>query len=140
MKNGSVPRSCSLRYAQTVPKRPNGTETRNTSRQLIGASRPPSTSPMNTPLMPAMLLMPSARPRWLVGKASVRIAAELPIRQAAPMPWTTRNAIRLGAFHARLDSTEPARKMVSATSQSRLPPNRACAHTTSGMVTPSASR
>ena len=48
---------------------------------------------MNTPLIPAMLLMPSARPRWLVGKASVRIAAELPIRHAAPMPWTTRNTI-----------------------------------------------
>ena len=58
-----TPRSSSLRYAQTVPKRPNGTDTRNTSRQLIGASSPPSTRPMNTPLMPATLLIPRARPR-----------------------------------------------------------------------------
>ncbi len=88
-----TPRSSSLRYAHTVPKMPNGTDTRNTSRQLIGASSPPSTSPMNTPLMPAMLLIPSARPRWFTGKASVRIAAELPMRHAAPMPCTTRKII-----------------------------------------------
>ena len=37
-----TPISRSLRCDQTVPKMPNGTETRKTSRQLIGASRPPS--------------------------------------------------------------------------------------------------
>ena len=58
-----TPRSWSFRYAQTVPKRPKGTETRKTSRQLIGASRPPRIRPMKTPAIPAMLLMPSASPR-----------------------------------------------------------------------------
>ena len=87
-------RSSSLRYAQTVPSSPTGTEIRNTSRQSIGASTPPSTSPMNTPLTPTMLLMPSAIPRWFSGNASVMIAAEFASRNAAPTPWTTRKMIR----------------------------------------------
>ena len=76
-----------------MPNRPNGTEMRNTSRQSIGASTPPRISPMKDPLMPAMLLIPRARPRWLAGKASVRMAAELAIRKAAPMPWRMRPTI-----------------------------------------------
>ncbi len=86
--------SCSIRYAQTVPNSPTGTEIRNTSRQLIGASIPPSTSPTNIPLTPTMLLIPSAIPRWLGGNASVRIAAELAIRKAPPTPWTRRKMTR----------------------------------------------
>ena len=77
-----------------MPNRPIGTEIRNTSRQSIGASSPPSTSPTNMPLTPTMLLMPSARPRWLEGKASVMIAAALASRQAPPMPCTIRKPIR----------------------------------------------
>ncbi len=46
------------------------------------------------PLTPTMLLMPRAIPRWLEGKASVMIAAELASRQAAPTPCTIRNTIR----------------------------------------------
>ncbi len=80
-----------------MPNRPTGTEMRNTNRQLIGASRPPSTSPMNIPETPTMLLIPRAMPRWLAGNASVMIAAELASRQAAPTPWTMRNTIRNSA-------------------------------------------
>ena len=86
--------SRSFRYAHTVPNMPAGTEIRNTSRQLIGARMPPRTSPMNMPLTPTMLLIPSAMPRWLAGKASVMIAAELASRQAPPSPCTIRNTIR----------------------------------------------
>ena len=71
-----------------MPNRPTGTEIRKTSRQSIGASRPPRTSPTNMPLTPTMLLIPSAMPRWLAGKASVMIAAALASRQAPPTPWT----------------------------------------------------
>ncbi len=85
-----VLRSSSFRYAQTVPNSPTGTEIRKTSRQSIGASRPPSTRPTNRPLTPTMLLMPSAMPRWLAGKASVMIAAALASRNAAPTPCTMR--------------------------------------------------
>jgi hypothetical protein len=45
---------------------------------------------MNAPLIAARLLIPSARPRWFWGKASVRIGAEFAIRKAPPMPWPTR--------------------------------------------------
>ena len=83
-----------FRYAQTVPNSPTGTEIRNTSRQSIGARIPPSTRPTNIPLTPTMLLIPSAIPRWLAGKASVRIAAELASRHAPPMPCTSRKPIR----------------------------------------------
>ena len=86
--------SSSFRYAQTVPNTPTGTEIRKTRRQSIGARIPPRTSPTNIPLTPTMLLMPSAMPRWLAGKASVMMAAALASRQAPPMPWTIRNTIR----------------------------------------------
>ena len=86
--------SWSLRYAQTVPNSPTGTEIRNTRRQSIGARMPPSTSPTNMPLTPTMLLIPSAIPRWLAGNASVMIAAEFARRHAAPMPCTILNPIR----------------------------------------------
>ena len=77
-----------------VPKAPKGTETRKMSRQSIGAKRPPTTRPMNDPLIAATLLIPSASPRWFAGKASVRMAAELATRKAAPTPCMTRNTTR----------------------------------------------
>ncbi len=83
--------------SHTVPNSPTGTEIRNTSRQSIGPSSPPRISPTNMPLTPTMLLMPRAMPRWLAGNASVMIAAALASRNAAPMPCTTRNAIRYAA-------------------------------------------
>ncbi len=61
---------------------------------------------MKTPLTPTMLLMPSAIPRWLAGKASVRIAAEFASRNAAPIPWTMRKTIRYSA---------PARPVIQST-------------------------
>ncbi len=100
------PRSSSFMYAQIVPATPTGTEMRNTSRQLIGASSPPSTRPTNMPLTPTMLLIPSAMPRWLDGNASVMIAAALASRQAPPRPWTIRKTIRYVA---------PARPVIQVT-------------------------
>ena len=38
--------------------------TKKISRQLIGAKMPPSTSPMNVPLIAAAWLTPMAIPRW----------------------------------------------------------------------------
>ncbi|SKU40304.1 Uncharacterised protein [Mycobacteroides abscessus subsp. abscessus] len=37
--------------------------------------------------------MPSAKPRWVDGKASVRMAEELAISMAPPTPCTTRQAM-----------------------------------------------
>jgi len=76
-----------------VPNAPIGAETRNTRCQSTGPSRPPSSSPTNEPAIAAIELMPSAVPRWLAGKASVRIAVELANRNAPPMPCTTRQMI-----------------------------------------------
>ena len=92
-----TPISRRLRYDQIVPAMPVGTETRKTSRHEIGASRPPSTSPMNMPLMPTTLLIPSASPRWFDGNASVRIATEFATRNAAPIPCTIRKLISQSA-------------------------------------------
>jgi hypothetical protein len=66
--------------------RPHGTDTKNTSRQDTGVSTPPSTNPINEPAIAATMLIPSARPRCVGGNASVRIAEELAIRNAAPIP------------------------------------------------------
>ena len=86
--------SCSIVYAHTVQNRPMGTETRKISRQLMGASRPPATSPMNVPLVAATPLMPRAIPRWPAGKTSVRMAPELANSIAPPTPWKIRMTIR----------------------------------------------
>ena len=45
---------------------------------------------MNWPAMAATWLVPSAKPRWSAGKASVRIAAELAVSMDPPMAWGTR--------------------------------------------------
>ncbi len=92
-----TPISRRLRYDQTVPASPNGTETRKISRQEIGARTPPRTRPMNMPLIPTTLLIPSARPRWFAGNASVRIATEFAIRKAAPIPCRMRKPISQSA-------------------------------------------
>jgi hypothetical protein len=76
-----------------VPNTPNGTLIQNTSRQCTSARSPPATRPTNDPAMAAIMLMPMAMPRWATGKASVRIAVELAMSSAPPMPCTTRMAI-----------------------------------------------
>ena len=47
--------------------------------------------------MAAMAFMPSAVPRWLAGKASVRMAVELANRNAPPTPCTIRQMISQSA-------------------------------------------
>ena len=86
-------RSRSLAKPQTVPRIPNGTETRNTARQATGASTPPRTRPMDEPATAATPLIPRARPRWLAGKASVMIALELANSIAPPTPCSARMMI-----------------------------------------------
>ena len=48
---------------------------------------------MNDPAIAATSLMPRASPRWSLGKASVRIAAELAKMKAPPTPWPMRMKI-----------------------------------------------
>jgi len=48
---------------------------------------------MNDPAIAAIMLVPRARPRWLGGKASVKIAVELAMMNAAPTPWKIRMTI-----------------------------------------------
>ena len=85
--------SLSFDQAQIVPPTPMGTETMKTRCQATGASTPPMISPRNDPAMAAIELMPSARPRWWVGNASVRIAVEFASSSAPPMPCRTRMEI-----------------------------------------------
>jgi hypothetical protein len=47
-------------------------------------------SPMDVPAIDATSLMPSARPRWFSGNASVMIALELANRSAPPTPYPIR--------------------------------------------------
>jgi hypothetical protein len=59
----------------------------------MAASTPPSTRPMNEPARAAIWFTPMAMPRSEVGKASVRMAAELAMSMAPPIPWIIRNTI-----------------------------------------------
>ena len=111
-----------------VPSTPNGTEIRKTSRQSTGPSRPPSTSPMNDPAIAATWFRPRARPRWWVGKASVRMALELAISMAPPTPWKIRMAISHQAAlvpcsQVTDSSTENAAKMAKPRLNIRTRPN-----------------
>jgi len=111
-----------------VPSTPTGTDTRNTQCQSIGASTPPTSRPRNEPAIAATPLMPSASPRWLAGNASVRIAAELAIRNAPPMPWTMRQPISHHAaaspcIQVIASSTEDAPKMANPRLYMRARPN-----------------
>ena len=59
----------------------------------MAASNPPAMRPTNCPAMAAIWLMPSAKPRWSAGNASVRIAAELAVSIEPPSAWSTRQPI-----------------------------------------------
>ena len=72
---------------------PIGTPTQNTACQCHSERKPPMSRPRNDPATAATMLTPSAMPRWLAGKASVRIADDDAISMAPPMPWITRQAI-----------------------------------------------
>ena len=88
-----TPLSFKFMTPQTVPMIPTGTETQNTNRQLMGPRMPPSTRPMNDPAMAATMLVPSAKPRWVGGKASVRMAAVFAMMNAPPTPCIKRMTI-----------------------------------------------
>ncbi len=60
--------------------------------------------------MAAIAFRPRAVPRWLAGKASVRIAAELANRNAPPMPCTIRQMMSHSAAGTPLIQVT-ARKM-----------------------------
>jgi hypothetical protein len=62
------------------------------------------------------------------------------IRTPPPTPCTARKAMRLAGFQARLESTDPMRKIVRAISHRRLLPSIRCVHPVIGMVTAIASR
>ena len=51
---------------------------------------PPRINPRNEPAIAATPLIPSARPRWSSGNASVMIALELANSIAPPIPCPTR--------------------------------------------------
>ncbi len=101
-----------------VPKAPNGTLTQKTSRQSMSASTPPRIRPMNEPAMAAIMLIPIAIPRSSTGKASVRMAVELAMSRAPPMPWATRSTMSSrapvaplpGVSERPMDATVKARK------------------------------
>ena len=95
-----TPLSFKLITPHTVPSTPTGTETQNTSRQSMGPRIPPSTRPMNDPAIAATMLVPSANPRWLGGKASVRMAAVLAMMKAPPTPCINRMTIMNNAADA----------------------------------------
>ncbi len=62
---------------------------------------------MNEPAIAATMLIPRASPRSSAGNASVRMADELAIRNAAPTPCTTRmTIIHIAPFEPCIQVTE----------------------------------
>ena len=98
-----TPLSLSFMYAQMVPNRPKGTDTKKTKCHSMGARTPPRIRPRNDPVTSAIPLMPMALPRSSSGKASVRMALELANRKAPPTPWPRR--IRMIQIAAPLRSS-----------------------------------
>ena len=64
---------------------------------------------MNWPAIAATWLVPSARPRWSAGKASVRIAAELAVSIEPPRAWSTRQPISHSAPRAPRNGSKESR-------------------------------
>ncbi len=119
----------------------NGTLTQNSHRQSSQSRiTPPRTGPSTGPRLAGRLTTDIARPSAFPPAACItRVDISGAIRPP-PIPCTARKAMRLGALQARLEATEPARKITSADIHTRLPPKRPCAHPASGIVTPRASR
>ena len=88
---------------------PIGTPTQKMARQSHCDSTPPISRPRNEPATAATMLTPSAMPRWLLGNASVRIAADDAINIAPPTPWITRQPISHSAPRAQVERIERQR-------------------------------
>jgi hypothetical protein len=62
------------------------------------------------PARPATWFVPSAKPRWLAGKASVRMAAELAISMAPPTACSSRQPISHSAPRPPSNGSNESRK------------------------------
>ncbi len=104
-----TPSSFSDRRLHTVPSKPIGTPTQKIACQCHSDSTPPISRPRNDPATAATMLTPSAMPRWLDGKASVRIADDDAISIAPPTPCTTRQPISHSAPSSEVERVERQR-------------------------------
>ena len=105
------PRPCRTNRTARSPRRRVASRSRRVRHRPAGRG--------TTANVPAMMLNPSAMPRWDTGNASVRIAVELAMSIAPPTPWTSRRAIRTRAPPGPLTG-EKARP-IEATVKTRKP-------------------
>ena len=121
---------------RTRASRPTGTFNQNTARQLIhSVSAPPMSGPTARKIWETPAYTAMARPRSVIGKASITIFAETGIISAAPTPWAARAArIQVsppppGARPQNTDAaknvTTPRQKQVTGPSRSPSLPPRA---------------
>ncbi len=76
---------------------------------------------MNEPAMAATWFRPRARPRWWVGKASVRMAPELAISIAPPTPCRIRMTISHQAAAAPcIQVTDSSTEKIAKSAKPRL--------------------
>ena len=102
--------------------------------------RPAITGPKIGTTTIGRLIADISRPIWAVPTACTSSVVISGVINPPPMPWTTRNAIRLSMFHAAPQATDPARNRASENVHTARPPNRASAQPLSGMTMANESR
>jgi hypothetical protein len=101
---------------------------------------PPTTGPKIGTMTMGKLAVAISRPSRLGPAAWTSSIVTMGSMSPAPMPWISRNTIRLPMFQAAPEATDPARNSVSEDSHIRLAPNRAAAQTVTGMAMAMVSR
>ncbi len=101
-----------------------GTFRKNAARQLTcSISHPPSTGPMAAVIELKPDHTPMARPRSASSKVALMMARLPGTRNAAPMPWSARPAIRAAGEVATPHKIDAAVKDTTPARKTRLRPN-----------------
>jgi hypothetical protein len=131
----------SCRQASTSPVRHIGTLTLKIQRQLMLVMISPAiTGPKIGTTTTGRLIAAISRPILAVPTACTSSVVISGVIIPPPMPWTTRNAIRLSMFQAAPQATDPARNRASENVHTARPPNRESAQPLSGMTMANDSR
>ena len=79
----------------------------------VETSQPPNSGPTAIPTWPPIVMMPSARPRSLLGNASVTIAGPAAYTIVAPTAWRIRQPTSTSIDGARLSSSSASARAIS---------------------------
>ena len=134
---GSGVRICGTkRMTAAMPSTPTGTLSQKIHGQsATDSTKPASGGPISGPTRAGMVNQPMALSSFSLGLEPTTMRRATGVIIAPPMPWRIRKTTSCSSELEKPQSTEPARKTVMATRNTRRAPNRSAAQPLTGTNT-----